>query len=71
MKTPPHNKTQPNAPPTKHSYAFFDTDDLIEKAHPGMAVADIFREHGEDYFRRCEAQVRAVCGDGSDGVWWW
>lgn len=38
-------------------YAFFDTDGVIEKAHPGMTIADIFREHGEEYFRRCEAQV--------------
>jgi hypothetical protein len=38
-------------------YAFFDTDGVIEKAHPGMTIADIFREHGEEYFRKCEAQV--------------
>ncbi|GBF89384.1 shikimate, chloroplastic [Raphidocelis subcapitata] len=38
-------------------YAFFDTDGVIEKAHPGMSVADIFREYGEEYFRKCESQV--------------
>ena len=53
-------------------YAFFDTDAVIEKAHPGMTVADIFKEHGEEYFRRCEAQVGggsflSVAGDWRRG----
>ncbi|WIA11856.1 hypothetical protein OEZ85_011942 [Tetradesmus obliquus] len=38
-------------------YAFFDTDSVIELAHPGESVADIFKKYGEDYFRNCESQV--------------
>eukprot|EP00775_Hariotina_reticulata_P006103 gene6103-6341_t len=38
-------------------YAFFDTDNVIEMAHPGEAVSDIFSKYGEDYFRDCESQV--------------
>ncbi|KAF8071074.1 SK1 [Scenedesmus sp. PABB004] len=38
-------------------YAFFDTDNVIELAHPGESVADIFKKYGEDYFRNCESQV--------------
>jgi shikimate kinase len=38
-------------------YAFFDTDSVIEAAHGGKSVSDIFRENGEEYFRRCESQV--------------
>jgi shikimate kinase len=38
-------------------YAFFDTDAVIEAAHGGKSVADIFRDSGEEYFRRCESQV--------------
>lgn len=38
-------------------YAFFDTDNVIELAHPGESVADIFRKYGEEYFRNCESQV--------------
>lgn len=38
-------------------YAFFDTDNVIERAHPGESVADIFTKYGEDYFRQCEEQV--------------
>jgi len=54
----PLPSTQPN-PTQPTRYAFFDTDGVIEKAHPGMTIADIFRDHGEEYFRKCEAQVRA------------
>lgn len=43
-----------------HRYAFFDTDNVIEMAHPGEAVSDIFSKYGEDYFRDCESQVGAV-----------
>jgi hypothetical protein len=39
-------------------YAFFDTDNVIEMAHPGESVSDIFKKYGEDYFRNCESQVR-------------
>lgn len=35
---------------------FFDADEEIEKA-AGMSVADLFKAHGEDSFRRGEAQV--------------
>lgn len=51
-------------------YAFFDTDNVIERAHPGETVSDIFKKYGEDYFRQCEEQVGApggsdgCCGDG-------
>eukprot|EP00879_Flechtneria_rotunda_P006369 GHRR01006693.1.p1 GENE.GHRR01006693.1~~GHRR01006693.1.p1 ORF type:complete len:332 (+),score=129.11 GHRR01006693.1:622-1617(+) len=38
-------------------YAFFDTDRVIELAHPGESVADIFKKYGEEYFRNCESQV--------------
>lgn len=38
-------------------YAFFDTDKVVEMAHKGMTVADVFKEYGEEYFRRCESQV--------------
>ncbi|MEL7490694.1 MAG: shikimate kinase [Pseudomonadota bacterium] len=42
---------------------FFDADEEIEKA-AGMSVADLFTEHGEESFRRGEAQVieRLVSG---------
>lgn len=38
-------------------YAFFDTDSMIEAAHDKTPVSDIFKEHGEDYFRNCETAV--------------
>lgn len=38
-------------------YAFFDTDALIEATHEKKPVSDIFKEYGEEYFRRCEGQV--------------
>jgi shikimate kinase len=41
-------------------YAFFDTDNVIEMAHPGESVSDIFKKYGEDYFRNCESQVRRM-----------
>jgi shikimate kinase len=44
-------------------YAFFDTDNVIERAHPGETVSDIFKKYGEDYFRQCEEQV------GPQGAW--
>ena len=42
---------------------FFDADKEIEKA-AGMSVSDLFTEHGEESFRRGEAQVihRLVSG---------
>ena len=48
-------------------YAFFDTDNVIELAHPEMAVSDIFKKYGEEYFRNCERQVGGL---GALGVWW-
>jgi hypothetical protein len=49
-----------HALPTHYScrYAFFDTDNVIEMAHPGESVSDIFKKYGEEYFRNCETQVR-------------
>eukprot|EP00878_Enallax_costatus_P039062 GHUV01044580.1.p1 GENE.GHUV01044580.1~~GHUV01044580.1.p1 ORF type:complete len:224 (+),score=58.69 GHUV01044580.1:152-823(+) len=38
-------------------YAFFDTDGVIERAHPGESISDIFSKYGEEYFRNCESQV--------------
>ena len=40
----------------KLGLAFFDADEEIEKA-AGMPVADLFTHHGEESFRRGEAQV--------------
>lgn len=37
---------------------FYDADEEIEKA-AGMTVADLFEQHGEESFRRGEAQVIA------------
>jgi hypothetical protein len=51
-------------------YAFFDTDNMIERAHSGETVAEIFKKYGEDYFRQCEEQVRtgaAPWGRGAGG----
>lgn len=47
----------------KLGLSFFDADEEIEKA-AGMSVADLFKEHGEESFRRGEAQVidRLVSG---------
>jgi hypothetical protein len=45
-------------------YAFFDTDNVIERAHPGETVSDIFKKYGEDYFRQCEEQVGPQEGGG-------
>lgn len=49
-------------------YRFLDTDELIEAAVGGMAVSDIFAEHGEDAFRGLETAIldqvqayRATC----------
>jgi shikimate kinase len=30
---------------------------MIERAHSGETVAEIFKKYGEDYFRQCEEQV--------------
>lgn len=38
-------------------YAFFDTDTVIELAHDKKPVSDIFKEYGQDYFRKCESQI--------------
>lgn len=43
-------------------YAFFDTDSIIEKSHDNKSVSEIFSEFGEEYFRKCEAQVRGPWG---------
>ncbi len=37
-------------------YQFVDTDNIIEKK-TGKSIGDIFREHGEGYFRGLEAEV--------------
>lgn len=38
-------------------YRFLDTDELIEAAVGGLAVSDIFSEHGEDAFRGLETAI--------------
>ena len=38
------------------TYNFLDTDAIIEKA-TGMSIPDIFKEEGEDGFRKVESQV--------------
>lgn len=38
-------------------YSFFDSDKLIEQAVGGTAVADIFKLHGETFFRDNETEV--------------
>ncbi|MBI1366140.1 MAG: shikimate kinase [Alphaproteobacteria bacterium] len=46
---------------------FFDTDEEIEKA-AGMSVAELFSAHGEDSFRRGEAQIIARLLEGPPHV---
>ena len=44
----------------KLNRSYIDTDDVIERDNE-MIIADIFREHGESYFRRLESDaVRKV-----------
>ncbi|KAI3825078.1 hypothetical protein L1987_06554 [Smallanthus sonchifolius] len=38
-------------------YSFFDSDKLIEQSVGGTAVADIFKLHGEAFFRNNETEV--------------
>nr|GEV91033.1 shikimate kinase, chloroplastic-like [Tanacetum cinerariifolium] len=38
-------------------YSFFDSDKLIEEAAGGIAVAEIFKHHDENYFRDTETEV--------------
>jgi shikimate kinase len=45
---------------TRLGYAFVDTDTLIEQRHG--AIATIFRERGEEAFRRMEREVAAELG---------
>lgn len=39
-----------------HGYSFLDTDEYIERRE-GCRISDIFRQHGEEYFRRLETEV--------------
>ncbi|XP_027355347.1 shikimate kinase, chloroplastic-like [Abrus precatorius] len=39
------------------SYSFFDSDALVEEEVDGTSVADIFKHHGEDFFRDKETEV--------------
>lgn len=42
-------------------YTFIDTDDFIEKTY-GMTIAEIFKKHSEDYFRKLEYDaIKLVC----------
>ncbi|KAL8248555.1 hypothetical protein R6Q59_005423 [Mikania micrantha] len=38
-------------------YSFFDSDKLIEQSAGGITVADIFKLHGETFFRNNETEV--------------
>ncbi|XP_076919111.1 shikimate kinase, chloroplastic-like [Bidens hawaiensis] len=38
-------------------YSFFDSDKLVEEAAGGTTVADIFKLHGESFFREKETEV--------------
>ncbi|KAM0019904.1 putative shikimate kinase [Helianthus debilis subsp. tardiflorus] len=40
-----------------HGYSFFDSDKLVEEAAGGATVADIFKLHGESFFREMETEV--------------
>ncbi|UEG50190.1 shikimate kinase [Ferruginibacter lapsinanis] len=39
-----------------HNFSFIDLDEMIEKAE-GKTVAEIFEQHGEDYFRLLETKM--------------
>ena len=39
------------------NYTFFDSDFLIEKAHEDKSCAELFKEHGQEYFRIAETQT--------------
>lgn len=45
-------------------YGFFDTDELVSKAHDGKSIAALWTEHGEPYFRECEKQARSRAARG-------
>lgn len=47
---------------------FLDADHEIEVAHAGMAITEIFAQHGEPYFRDGEARVIARLLDGGPCV---
>lgn len=47
------------------SWKFYDTDAVVEK-EAGLTIPDIFKRHGESWFRRLEASVLArLCTGGS------
>jgi len=46
--------------------AFFDCDTLISKI-TGMGISDIFKRHGEAYFRRREAEVLELLSEKTAG----
>ncbi|GMI99396.1 shikimate kinase 1 [Hibiscus trionum] len=39
------------------SYSFYDSDALIEQEVDGMSVAEIFKRHGESFFRQKETEI--------------
>jgi len=48
-------------------FDFVDTDDqIVESA--GKAIADIFSDEGEDYFRALETDALQSCGDSTNQV---
>ena len=48
-------------------YRFIDTDVLIEQRE-GCAISVIFKEKGEEYFRKLEEEVVAVVSKAKDVV---
>ncbi|KAL4352752.1 hypothetical protein GQ457_06G043370 [Hibiscus cannabinus] len=39
------------------TYSFYDSDALIEQEVNGMSVAEIFKHHGESFFRKKETEI--------------
>ncbi|KAK6258974.1 hypothetical protein SCA6_013448 [Theobroma cacao] len=60
------------------SYSFIDSDTLIEQEVNGMSVAEIFKLHGENFFRKKESEVlqglsskkKLVVSTGGGAVVW-
>jgi shikimate kinase len=49
-------------------YILIDTDSFIEKTQ-GMTIAEIFKKHSEDYFRKLEYDaIKTLCTNGSKKI---
>ena len=50
------------------NYTLYDTDSIIEKTQ-GLSIADIFKKHTEDYFRKIEYDtIKLVCSGGKGKI---